>query len=95
MQTPNLSLPHTLGVIEFSRLAPSSQRLFRVNANIPIGEALEAVSNLQFYANQLTLDAALSEDGERFSWAAYHLGEMAKALIDDVTQAMLYPKPTS
>ena len=38
---------------------------------------------------QLILDAAISDAGERFSWPAFYLGEMAKALIDDVNEALL------
>ena len=38
---------------------------------------------------KLILDAAISDAGERFSWPAFYLGEMAKALIDDVNEALL------
>ena len=78
----------TLGRAEFSCANSSNQKLFRVNAGVPIEEALEAISLFQFYANQLTLDAAMSNEGERFSWPAFYLGEMAKALIDDVNDAL-------
>ncbi|OXS21756.1 DUF3077 domain-containing protein [Pseudomonas rhodesiae] len=79
---------NTLGRTEFSCVTSSNQKLFRVNAGVPVEEALEAISLFQHYANQLTLDAAMSNEGERFSWPAFYLGEMAKALIDDVNDAL-------
>ncbi|VVO34478.1 DUF3077 domain-containing protein [Pseudomonas fluorescens] len=78
----------TLGRAEFSCANDTHQKLFRVNAGVPIKDALEAISLFQYYANQLTLDAAMSDKGERFSWPAFYLGEMAKALIDDVNDAL-------
>ena len=78
----------TLGRAEFSCANDTHQKLFRVNAGVPLGDALEAISLFQHYANQLTLDAAMSNEGERFSWPAFYLGEMAKALIDDVNDAL-------
>lgn len=78
----------TLGRAEFSCANDTHKKLFRVNAGVPLEDALEAVSLLQHYANQLTLDAAMSDEGERFSWPAFYLGEMAKALIDDVNDAL-------
>jgi hypothetical protein len=76
----------TPGRATFSRI--NDLELFRVNAGVPIEEALEMASLLQHYANELTLDAAMSEKGERFSWPALYLGEMAKALIDDINNAL-------
>ena len=78
----------TLGRAEFSCANDTHQKLFRVNAGVPIEDALEAISLFQHYANQLTLEAAMSNEGERFSWPALYLGEMAKALIDDVNDAL-------
>ena len=82
----------TLGRTAFSRINSTGQKLFRVNAGITVEDALEAISLLQHYANQLTLDAAMSNEGERFSWPAFYLGEMAKALIDDVNDALFLPR---
>ncbi|WP_339546803.1 DUF3077 domain-containing protein [Pseudomonas sp. RA_35y_Pfl2_P32] len=82
----------TLGRAAFSRVNNTGQKLFRVNAGIPVEDALETISLLQHYANQLTLDAAMSDQGERFSWPAFYLGEMAKALIDDVNDALFLPR---
>ncbi len=78
----------TLVRAEFSCANDTHQKLFRVNAGVPIEDALEAISLFQYYANQLTLDAVMSDKGERFSWPAFYLGEMAKALIDDVNDAL-------
>lgn len=86
-----MSTKTTLGRASFS-VCTSGQKLFRVNAGVPIEEVLETVSLLQYYANQLTLDAALNEEGERFSWSAFYLGEMAKALIDDVNDSLFLPR---
>ena len=84
-----MNTANTLGRAEFSCVASGTQKLFRVNAGVPIEDALEAVSQILHHANQLILDAAISDAGERFSWPAFYLGEMAKALIDDVNEALL------
>lgn len=82
----------TLGHATFSRVNATDLKLFRVNAGIPVEDALEMVSQLQHHANQLNLDAAMSDNGERFSWPALYLGEMAKALIDDINDALSLPR---
>lgn len=81
----------TLGRASFST-STTGKKIFRVNAGVPIDEALETISLLQYYANQLTLDSAINDDGERFSWSAFYLGEMAKALIDDVSDSLSLPR---
>lgn len=78
----------TLGRAAFTRVNATDQKLFRVNAGIPVENALEMVSLLQQHANQLTFEAAMSDQGERFSWPALYLGEMAKALLDDINDAL-------
>ncbi|WDG76202.1 DUF3077 domain-containing protein [Pseudomonas chlororaphis] len=82
----------TLGHATFSRVNATDLKLFRVNAGVPVEDALEMVSLLQHHANQLNLDAAMNDNGERFSWAALYLGEMAKALIDDINDALFLPR---
>ena len=82
-----MSTGTTLGRVSFLD-SPNGQRLFRVNAGAPIADALETVSLLQYYANQLTHEAAMSDGSERFSWPAFYLGQMAKALLDDVSDSM-------
>ena len=76
------------GNTTFSRVNATDLKLFRVNAGVPVEDALEMASLLQHYANELNLDAALSDKGERVSWPAPYLGQMAKALIDDISDAM-------
>ncbi|XVO86699.1 DUF3077 domain-containing protein [Pseudomonas palleroniana] len=83
-----MTMSTTLGHATFSRVNATDLKLFRVNAGIPVEDALEMVSLLQHHANQLTLDAAMSDQGDRFSWPALYLGEMAKALIDDINDAL-------
>ncbi|WP_458736774.1 DUF3077 domain-containing protein [Pseudomonas chlororaphis] len=87
-----MSASTTLGHATFSRVNTTDLKLFRVNAGVPVEDALEMVSLLQHHANQLNLDAAMSDNGERFSWAALYLGEMAKALIDDINDALFLPR---
>ncbi len=82
----------TLGHATFSRVNATDLKLFRVNAGVPVEDALEMVSQLQHHANQLTLDTAMSDQGERFCWPALYLGEMAKALIDDINDALFLPR---
>jgi hypothetical protein len=78
----------TLGRAAFTRVNAADQKLFRVNAGIPVEDALEMASQFQQHANQLSFEAAMSDHGERFSWPALYLGEMAKALIDDINDAL-------
>jgi len=79
----------TLGTTTFSPCATPNQMLFRLNPDIPIRDALEHASNLLCCAQKLSLDAAMESDGQRFAWAAHYLCEMGKAVIDEVSVAML------
>ncbi|MCU1741695.1 MULTISPECIES: DUF3077 domain-containing protein [Pseudomonas] len=79
----------TLGVITFSQCGSQGRELFRVNPGVPMLEAMEHASLLLYCAKALSLDAALESDGERYAWASHYLGEMGKAVIDDLTQGML------
>jgi len=87
-----MSISTTPGHATFSRVNATDLKLFRVNAGVPVEDALEMVSLLQHHANQLSFDAAMSDHGERFSWPALNLGEMAKALIDDINDALFLPR---
>ncbi|MFC3943219.1 DUF3077 domain-containing protein [Pseudomonas gingeri NCPPB 3146 = LMG 5327] len=79
----------TLGVITFASCGAGDQQLFRVNADIPIKDAMEHASNLFYCAKHLALDAAMEKDGERYAWASHYLCEMGKAVVDDLNQRML------
>ncbi|MGE7955375.1 DUF3077 domain-containing protein [Pseudomonas sp. NPDC089530] len=74
----------TLGFVTFGHCADPEQPLFRVNADVPLQQALEQASTLLYYAKKLALDAAMEEQGERYAWASHFLAEMGKAVIDDV-----------
>lgn len=74
----------TQGFVTFGQCADPELTLFRVNADVPLEQALEQASTLLYYAKKLALDAAMEEQGERYAWAAYFLAEMGKAVIDDV-----------
>ncbi|MCU0118574.1 DUF3077 domain-containing protein [Pseudomonas sp. B2M1-30] len=82
----------TIGRTDFSLANARGLKLFRVNAGIPVEDALEIASQLQEHVNQLIRDAAMNDQGERFSWPALYLGEMAKALLDDVTHTLFVPR---
>ncbi|ROM28697.1 hypothetical protein BK645_06910 [Pseudomonas protegens] len=73
----------TQGFVTFGQCADPELTLFRVNADVPLQQALEQASTLLYYAKKLALDAAMEEQGERYAWAAYFLAEMGKAVIDD------------
>ena len=87
-----MSTSTTPGHATFSRVNATDLKLFRVNAGLPVEDALEMFSLLQHHANQLNLDAAMTDHGERYSWPALYLGEMAKALIDDINDALFLPR---
>ncbi|MGY2228172.1 DUF3077 domain-containing protein [Pseudomonas tolaasii] len=81
---PPLSSITTLGVVTFGDYGEKQKSLFRVNAGMPIDEALEHASTLLFYSKKLAMDVR----GEQYAWAAHYLCEMGKAVVDDLTQAM-------
>ncbi|WP_339434753.1 DUF3077 domain-containing protein [Pseudomonas orientalis] len=87
----NPPLNKTLGVITFSTCGkhPNRHRLFRVNSGVPIREALEHASELLHCSKMLALDAAMDNSADRYAWAAHYLGEMAKAVVDDLANGML------
>ncbi|WP_339425207.1 DUF3077 domain-containing protein [Pseudomonas proteolytica] len=90
--THNEHLPPatTLGAVTFADCGESKHdmKVFRVNAGIPFQEALEHASHLLYYANFLSLDAAMDVDGEKYAFSSHYLGEMGKAILDDVLLAM-------
>ncbi|MDE1909926.1 MAG: DUF3077 domain-containing protein [Pseudomonas sp.] len=85
---PPLSSIITLGLVTFGDYGENEKPLFRVNAGMPIGEALEHVSTLLHYSKTLAMEAAMDVRGEQYAWAAHYLCEMGKAVVDDLAQAM-------
>lgn len=75
----------TPGVATFGNCNLQNQRLFRLNPGICVIEALEHASLLMASANELTLLGSNGEPQSNLVWAAHYLGDMAKAIIDDVT----------
>ena len=74
----------TTGRATFTRYNSTSPRLFRINPGVPCEQALEQASLIMGCVNQLTLLSATEEDPV-VTWAAHCLGEMAKAIVDDVS----------
>lgn len=79
----------TLGTTPFGLYGPCDQHMFRVNPDIPAGVALEYISMLQNCINELNLDYAMGHRNLMSGWATYYLGEMSKALVDDLNEAAI------
>jgi hypothetical protein len=79
----------TAGLTPFS--VHSDRALFRVNAGVPIKEALSHVSDLLHIAKMLAEDAAMERGSDRHAWASHYLQEMSKAVIDDVVKVLGVP----
>jgi hypothetical protein len=75
----------TPGIVTFASCNAQNQRLFRLNPGICAIEALEHASLLMASVNELTLPDNNGEPQSNLVWAAHYLGDMAKAIIDDVT----------
>jgi hypothetical protein len=75
----------TIGSVTFADCGEDDRhmKLFRVNADIPVREALEHASHVLYYSTMLSLEAAMDPRAERFAFASHYLGEMGKAIIDD------------
>ncbi|EIK93136.1 hypothetical protein PMM47T1_28486 [Pseudomonas sp. M47T1] len=81
----DISELETAGVTSFARCGDGEHRLFSINPHIPANVALEYASMLQNCASQLMLDAAMGEGERHIAWAAFYMGEMAAAIVDDVS----------
>jgi len=66
----------------------SNQPLFRVNAGVPISQALAQASDLLFLAKAFAEDAAFTKNTDRHAWAAHYFTEMSKAVVDDVVKVL-------
>lgn len=69
-------------------------KLFRVNAGVPIQEALEHAAHVLYYAKMLSLEAAMDPRAEKFAFASHYLCDMGKAIIDDLLLALQPDSPT-
>lgn len=81
---------NTVGGTTFAQCNSLGQPLFRINAGVSCEEALEQASLLMDCVNKLTLRAGMDDDGDPMVWAAHYLGEIAKAIIDDVTTGLQF-----
>ncbi|ROM77453.1 hypothetical protein BK654_11590 [Pseudomonas brassicacearum] len=79
----------TIGLTPFSY--HSDRPLFRVNAGVPLGEALSHASDLLHVAKLLAEDAAMIRNTDRYAWASCYLQDMSKAVIDDVVKVLGAP----
>ena len=79
----------TLGITSFARCGDGSHTLFLVNSNVPADVALEYAAMLQASVNQALLEAVEGDSGTALLWPALYLGEMAKAVIDDLAEGAM------
>jgi hypothetical protein len=79
----------TQGSTTFAQCGDSTQMLFRTSANVPLTDALEHASNLLSCATRMSLLATHGEGAEDCAMAAHYLSEMSKAVIDDMTTALM------
>ncbi|MFJ7282741.1 DUF3077 domain-containing protein [Pseudomonas sp. NPDC099000] len=79
----------TIGLTHFSFHANES--LFRINAGVPVVEALSHASDLLHISKLLASDAAMVRDTDRHAWASHYLQDMSKAIIDDVMKVLAAP----
>jgi len=78
-----------LGITSFARCGDGSHTLFLVNSNVPADVALENAAMLQASVNQALLEAVEGDSGTALLWPALYLGEMAKAVIDDLAEGAM------
>lgn len=79
---------NTLGATTFGQTL-GGNTLFSINPRVPAVDALEHASILQNCVNKLVSEAALANDPTlHLALSAKYLGEMAQAILDDVTQAI-------
>lgn len=79
----------TQGATTFAQCGKPHQTLFRLSVGVPVSDALEYASDLLSCANRMTLLATHGDNTEQCAMAAHYLSEMGKAVIDDVTSALL------
>ena len=87
MSKPSPTELKTIGLTPALHCA--DQALFHVARDVPLGDALSMASDFLHLAKLLSEDAAYARDSDRHAWAAHYLGEMAKAVVDDLANGML------
>jgi hypothetical protein len=91
----NHSMPmtsiNTLG-ITYCCPTVNGENLFTVKSDVSAADALEHASILQDCVNQLMAGVALGTPSPHAALAAMYLGQMAKALLDDVAYAIATPR---
>ena len=78
----------TAGVAGFAPMDSMGTPLFSVTHGVCVEDALEHASCLMSCINQLTLNAAADDESGHATWCAHYLGEMVKAIIDDVATGL-------
>lgn len=88
MSTPPSAM--TIGVQTFADCgeAKSHLKLFRVNAGVPLREAIQHAATLLDCATYLSLEVAMDPMNVRSAFAAHFLCEMGKAVLDDLEGAL-------
>jgi hypothetical protein len=78
----------TVGKTNFSTCNSESIPLLSVKAGVSIEDALEHASCLLGCVKDLTLIDSIDAPAGVRVWSAHYLGEMAKAIIDDVAASI-------
>lgn len=86
--SPDKSPVKTAGVSGFAPMDSAGAPLFSVAPGVCVEDALEHASCLMSCINRLTLSAATDDDSGNATWCAHYLGEMVKAIIDDVAAGL-------
>ena len=87
----------TIGAATFADCGENKShlKLFRVNAGVPLREAVEHAAHVLGLAQMLSLEAAMDPWAERFAFAAHYLCEMGKAILDDLLLVVEPGKPAA
>lgn len=86
--SPDKSSAKTAGIAGFAPMDSRGTPLFSVAPGVCVEDALEHASCLMSCINQLTLNAATDDESGNATWCAHYLGEMVKAVIDDVATGL-------
>ena len=86
--SPDKSPAKTAGVSGFAPMDSGGTPLFSVAPGVCVEDALEHASCLMSCINQLTLSAATDDNTGHATWCAHYMGEMVKAIIDDVATGL-------